>query len=98
MIGTEPLKWELNKTLCSRLLILCILQRISSLVFVEFDYYYSFNVLFDIIYYNLIRAIKLIIDVKVSDFSEEWKLSIEELSAGGFFRDILLVIPFSSHH
>lgn len=40
--GTEPLKRELNKTPCSRLLILCILQRISSIVFVEFDYYYSF--------------------------------------------------------
>ena len=30
----------------------------------------------------MIRAIKLIIDVKVSDFSEEWKLSIGALSAG----------------
>ena len=32
--GTD-LKQELNKTLCSRLLILCILQEISSLVFVN---------------------------------------------------------------
>ena len=30
--GTEPLKRELNKTPCSRLLILCILPGISSLV------------------------------------------------------------------
>ncbi|HCU7031809.1 TPA: hypothetical protein OVU36_002756, partial [Staphylococcus aureus] len=37
-----PLNGNLIKTLCSRLLILCILQEISSLVFVEFDYYYSF--------------------------------------------------------
>ena len=37
-----PLNGNLIKTLCSRLLILCILQGISSLVFVEFDYYYSF--------------------------------------------------------
>ena len=62
--GTDPLNGNLIKTLCSRLLILCILQEISSLVFVEFDYYYSFNVFFDNIYYNMIRAIKLIIDVK----------------------------------
>ena len=41
-IGTDPLNGNLIKTLCSRLLILCILQEISSLVFVEFDYYYSF--------------------------------------------------------
>ena len=42
----------------------------------------------------MIRAIKLIIDVKVSDFSEEWKLSIGALSAGVPFRDILLIMPF----
>ena len=62
MFGTEPLKWELNKTLCSRLQF-SVFYRISSLVFVE-SYYYSFNVFFDNIYYNMIRAIKLIIDVK----------------------------------
>ena len=71
MIGTEPLKWELNKTLCSRLLILCILQGISSLVLLNSIIIIVFNVFFDNIYYNMIRAIKLIIDVKVSDFSEE---------------------------
>ncbi len=42
LMALNPLNGNLIKTLCSRLLILCILQGISSLVFVEFDYYYSF--------------------------------------------------------
>ena len=72
MIGTEPLKWELNKN--------TMFQAANSLYFTE-DKQPSFllvsvitiicNVLFCRIYNNVVSFIKLVIDVEKGDFSED---------------------------